>query len=77
MDLQARKLHFIEEILMVNNEKVFDELESVLVRERQNLEPVLKEKLTSRALKAEDDIKAGRVMDRKTLEERLNRKLGL
>ena len=44
---------------------------------KSSLNPALKEKLTSRALKAEKDISAGRVMDRKELESKLNDKLGL
>ena len=39
---------------------------------KSSLDPTLKRKLTSRALKAEDDIAAGRVMDRQELEKRLN-----
>ena len=44
---------------------------------KSSLNPTLKEKLTSRALKAEEDITAGRVMNRKELELRLNKRLGI
>lgn len=44
---------------------------------KSSLNATLKEKLTSRALKAEEDISAGRVMDRKELESKLNDKLGI
>ena len=44
---------------------------------KSSLNPTLKEKLTSRALKAEEDIAAGRVMDKKELELRLNKRLGI
>jgi len=43
---------------------------------KSNLDPTLKQKLTSRALKSEEDIAAGRVMDRKELEQKLNSRLG-
>ena len=43
---------------------------------KSSLDPALKQKLTSRALKAEDDITAGRVMDRHELEKRLSSRLG-
>lgn len=43
---------------------------------KSSLDPTLKQKLTSKALKAEDDIAAGRVMDRQELEKRLNSRLG-
>ena len=44
---------------------------------KSSLNPTLKEKLTSRAIKAEEDITAGRVMNRKELELRLNKRLGI
>jgi len=43
---------------------------------KSSLDPALKQKLTSKALKAEDHIAAGRVMDRHELGERLSSKLG-
>ena len=76
MDLQTKKLHFIEEILAIQNEEVIDKLELVL-REERRLDPVLKDKLTSRALKAERDIAEGRTMTREELEQKLNARLGL
>lgn len=76
MDLQTRKLHFIEEILAISNEKIIAKLELVLKKEQQELDPVLKEKLTSRALKAEQNIKEGRVMSREEMEQKLNARLG-
>jgi hypothetical protein len=77
MDLQTRKLLFIEEILAISNEKIIEKLELVLKKEHQKLDPVLKEKLTSRALKAEQDIKEGRVMNREEMEKKLNTRLGI
>ena len=44
---------------------------------KSSLNPVLKQKLTSRALKADEDIAAGRVMDREELESKLNGRLGI
>jgi hypothetical protein len=41
------------------------------------LDPVLKERLTSRALKAEEDIRAGRVYTREEFEKKLDDRLGL
>ncbi len=43
---------------------------------KSSLDPALKQKLTSRALKAEDDIAAGRIMDRHDLDKRLSSRLG-
>jgi hypothetical protein len=34
MDIQTKKLHFIQEILALKNEKIIDKLESILKKER-------------------------------------------
>lgn len=44
---------------------------------KSSLNPILKEKLTFRALKAEQDISSEQVMDRKELETKLNGRLGI
>lgn len=44
---------------------------------KSSLDPILKEKLTSRALKAEEDIKAGKVSTRKEFEKKMDSRLGL
>ena len=77
MDIQTRKLNFIQEILAVNNEKIIDKLESILKKEQQNLDPTLKEKLTSRALKANKNISEGKVYSRKEAEAKLKERLGI
>lgn len=38
MDLQTRKLNFIQELLIVNHEKMIDKLESLLKREKEKEE---------------------------------------
>ncbi|WP_373520657.1 hypothetical protein [Aquiflexum sp.] len=58
-----------------NDLRVLEAIRTLLVK--TGLDPVLKEKLTSRALKAEEDIKAGRVFTREEIEKKLNSKLGL
>lgn len=77
MDIQTRKLNFIQEILALNNEKIIDKLESILKKEQQNLDPVLKEKLTSRALKANENIREGKVYNRKEAEAKLKERIGI
>lgn len=77
MDLQTRKLNFIQEVLLVSNEKIMEKLEELLEKEQQKLDPVLKDRLASRAFKAEQDIAEGRTMSREQLEEKLNARLGL
>lgn len=77
MDIQTKKLNFIQEVLALSNEKIIDKLESLLKKEQQNLDPVLKEKLTSRALKANENIMEGKVYNRKTAEAKLKDRMGI
>jgi hypothetical protein len=61
---------------LIQNEtdhSILDAIRTLLIKSR--LDPILKEKLTSRALKAEEDIAANRLMDRKELEKRLDSRL--
>lgn len=45
-------------------------------KEQQDLNPVLKEKLTSRELKANEDITTGNIYSRKEAEEKLKAHMG-
>ncbi len=76
MDLQTKKLHFIEEILAIDDEELINKLETVLKKELE-LNPVLKEKLTKRALKAEEDIKKGDVNSREEVEAIIKERMGI
>ena len=58
-----------------NDLHILEAIKTLLVK--SSLDPVLKEKLTSRALKAEEDIKAGKVYTREELENKLDCRLGL
>jgi hypothetical protein len=58
-----------------NDLHVLEAIKTLLVK--SSLDPILKEKLTSRALKAEEDIKAGRVYTREEFEKKLDSRLGL
>ena len=58
-----------------NDLHILEEVRALLVK--SSLDPMLKEKLTSRALRADEDIKAGRVYTREKLEKRLDNRLGL
>jgi len=64
--------------LLIENETDNSVLEAIkTLLKKSSLNPKLKEKLTSRALKAEDDISAGRLMERKEFESKLNKRLGI
>lgn len=54
---------------------ILEAIKTLLVK--SSLDPILKEKLTLRALKAEEDIQAGRVYTRKEFEKKLDNRLGL
>lgn len=54
---------------------LLEAIKTLLVK--SSLDPELKSKLTSRALQAEEDIKAGRVYTREEFEKKLDEKLGL
>lgn len=75
MNIETRKLHLFEAILSLNSEAIIDKLESVL--EEEKLDPETQKIMESRALKAEEDIKAGRVYTLEEAEARLNTRLGL
>ena len=53
-----------------NDLHILEAIKTLLVK--SSLDPTLKEKLTSRALKAEEDIKEGRVYTREEFEKKLD-----
>ena len=58
---------------MIENEtdiSVLEAMRTILLK--TGLNPLLKEKLTMRALKSEDDIKAGRIYDRNELIKKIS-----
>ena len=75
MSIETRKLHLFEEILSLDNEAIIDKLESVL--EEEKLNPTTQKIMESRTLKAEEDIKAGRVYTLEQAEARLHARLAL
>jgi hypothetical protein len=77
MDIATRKLHFIQDVLAVNNEKIIDKLEALLKNEQEKLDPILKDKLTSRAMKANENIRTGKVYTREEAEAKLKERLGI
>ncbi|WP_439484207.1 hypothetical protein [Cyclobacterium plantarum] len=58
-----------------NDLHVLEAIKTLLIK--SSLDPVLKERLTSRALKAEEDIRTGNVYTREELEKKLDDRLGL
>ena len=66
MDIQTRKIHFIQEILRIKNEKIIDKLEKMLHQEKKKtfdkeFSPMSLEDFNSIIDKAEEDSEAGRL----------------
>lgn len=63
---------------LINNETDKKVLEAILVLlKKSEINPVLKEKLTARALKSQQNIIDGKVYTRKEAEEKIKFQLGL
>ena len=78
MDLQTKKINFIQEILRVNSEEVINKLDSLLHNEKrriyeQDLKPMSIDSFNATIDQSEDDAENGRVVDaqqlRKDIEE--------
>ena len=66
MDLQTRKMHFIQEVLRIKNENIIDKLEKLLHQERKKiiekeLSPMTIEEFNSLINNAESDSKNERI----------------
>lgn len=66
MDIQLRKINFVQEFLRLDNEQVIAKLEKLLTAEKKKLnkrelKPFTIEEFNKRADEAEADAKAGRV----------------
>jgi len=70
-DIKSELRHLIEK---ENDHHILEAIRTLL--EKTSLDPQLKEKLTSRALKSEQDIKEGRVMERNEFAKKLSDRLG-
>ena len=62
---------------LIDQENDYSILEAIkTLLKKSSLDPVLKDKLISRAMKSEADIAEVRVMDRQEFEEKLNGRMG-
>ena len=80
MDLQLRKLLFIEECIRLNNEKIIAKLESVLRKEsrkafKEKLKPMSWAALQERLDISEQDIQAGKIHTQKEVEAHFKNKM--
>jgi hypothetical protein len=68
MNLEARKLSFIQEILKVQSEKTISQLETILRKEKtviefENIQPMTMKKFNQRIDKSLDDSKKGKLTE--------------
>lgn len=70
MDIQARKISFVQEFLKLNSEEAITSLENVLkklkTKQSENLKPMSMQEFNERVDRALDDAENGRVL---TLDE--------
>ncbi len=73
MSLQLRKMNLIEYLLGVQDEKVFDKIESTIQKSIKNIKPsdivFTKDDLVARAEFSNKQIKKGHVLSQKELEK--------
>lgn len=61
MDLQTRKIQFIQEFLQISSEEAISKFEALLSRQKGELQnPFTKEEMTDRVRQSESDFKEGR-----------------
>lgn len=66
MDLQTRKIEFVQEFLKIQSEEVISQLENLLKRNKKDLDendlftPISIEEFNNRIDKSEDDFKNGK-----------------
>ncbi|MBP6872947.1 MAG: hypothetical protein KBC43_13135 [Bacteroidales bacterium] len=77
MDLQTRKLNFIQEFLRLNNEKLISKLENLLKSEKaksyeQLISPLSEEELNRIIDEAEKDSKDGRLISAVELKKEID-----
>jgi hypothetical protein len=77
MDLQLRKIAFVQEFLRVNNEKVVDRLEKLLTSEKKrlykkDLSPFTQEEFEKMITKSEQDLKNKKYKSSTLLKREIN-----
>ena len=76
MDIQSQKLELMRLLLNTEEPSVLSRIKEVFTSTETTEEELLKEKMVSRALRAEEDIKEGRIMSIDEAEKRLNERFG-
>ena len=76
MDLQTRKLQFIQEFLRINSEEIINKLDKFMHDERkkiheQELKPMSLDQFNELIDRSEDDFANGRVIEAKDLKDEI------
>ena len=79
MNLQIRKLNFIEEYLRITNENILDVLETVLKKEKTKaisaqIKPMTLQDLQIKLDRSEQDIKNGKIYSQEEIEQFFKKK---
>ncbi len=74
MDIQTRKINFVQEFLRLRNTKLIEKLEKILREEKAkdyeaNLKPMSKDKFNKMIDESVEDVKKGNVVDARELKE--------
>ena len=74
MDIQTRKINFVQEFLRLRNIKLIEKLEKILLEEKAkdyeaNLKPMSKDKFNKMIDESVEDVKKGKVVDARELKE--------
>ena len=74
MDIQAKKIHFVQEFLRIKNKQLIENLEKFLHVERkrlfeENIKPMSMDKFNEMIDKSEEDSKNGRLTSAKDLKK--------
>jgi hypothetical protein len=77
MDIQARKIHFVQEFLRLKNEELISKFEKILMTEKQKgyartLEPMTMVEFNRIIENAENDSKSGRLTPASDLKNEIN-----
>jgi TATA-binding protein-associated factor Taf7 len=74
MDIQTRKINFVQEFLRLKNEQLINKLEKFLFQEKkklyeENLNPMLHNEFNEMIDKAKNDAESEKVIDAKKIKE--------
>ena len=78
MDIETRKIEFIQKFLKIQNEEVISRLENMLRKEikssdKDELKPMTVEELNTRIDKSMDDSKKGRIVEASDLKAKIEK----